>query len=68
MEHGTVSISCDECSVGPGPCCEDCVVSFVLGYEGHEGLVVDAAEARALRLLAGAGLVPPVRHRCAAAG
>lgn len=45
------------------PVCADCVVSFVLGRQPEDALVVDAAEARAVRLLSGVGLVPEFRHR-----
>lgn len=42
--------------------CDDCVVSFICGREPDEAVVFDADEARALRLLGGAGLVPGLRH------
>jgi hypothetical protein len=42
--------------------CDDCVVSFLLGREPHDAVVIDADEARAMRLLEGAGLVPTLRH------
>jgi hypothetical protein len=42
--------------------CDDCVVSFVVGREPGTALVIDAAEVRAVRLLAGAGLLPELRH------
>jgi hypothetical protein len=54
---GTVRIDCDECAKQGTDQCKDCVVTFVLDRE--EGpLVVDAEEARALRALGEAGLVP----------
>ena len=40
------------------PVCDDCVVSFIVGREPEDALVVDADEARAVRLLGRAGLVP----------
>lgn len=50
-------IDCDACVHQGTDQCEDCVVSFLL--EREEGaVVVDAAEARALRRLGEAGLVP----------
>jgi hypothetical protein len=55
-ESGCV-IDCDTCAVR-GDACADCVVSVMLGGPPD---VVPAAEARALDLLAGAGLVPPLR-------
>lgn len=58
-----VTIDCDEC-VGQGTsACEDCVVTFLCGRQPDEAVVVDVAEARALRLLGGAGLVPSLRHQ-----
>ncbi len=43
--------------------CEDCVVTFIVNREPEEAVVFDADEWRAVRLLAGAGLVPDLRHR-----
>lgn len=52
-------IDCDTCAVR-GDACGDCVVSVILG--GPPGAVtVDAAEQRALSVLAEAGLVPPLQ-------
>jgi hypothetical protein len=52
-----VLIDCDECTKQGTDQCNDCVVTFVLDRD--EGpLVVDADEARALRALGEAGLVP----------
>ena len=42
--------------------CADCIVTFVCGREPDDALVIDAEEARAFRLLIGAGLVPELRH------
>lgn len=42
--------------------CRDCVVSFIVGREPGEAVVVDVEEERAVRLLARAGLVPRLRH------
>ena len=42
--------------------CDDCVVSFIVGRQPDDAVVVDADEARAVRLLEQAGLVPGVRH------
>ena len=52
MPTESVSISCD-----------DCVVTFVLGPPAASGIVVDVAEARAVRMLQRAGLVPELRFR-----
>ena len=42
--------------------CDDCVVSFVVSREPGSALVIDYEEERAVRMLAGAGLVPGIRH------
>jgi hypothetical protein len=52
------TIDCDECVMQGTSTCDDCVVSFVVGRDPGTALVIDAAEARAVRLLAGAGLLP----------
>ncbi len=55
-------IDCADC-IGPSVgACDDCVVSFLLGREPDDAVVIDVAEARALRLLADADLVPGLRH------
>jgi hypothetical protein len=55
-------ISCDDCRMQGTDACRDCVVTFIL--DRRDGAVVfDAAEERALRALARAGLVPDVRWR-----
>ncbi|HEV2889356.1 MAG TPA: hypothetical protein VGX28_03190 [Frankiaceae bacterium] len=50
-------IDCDTCTVR-GDACHDCVVSVMLGGPPD---VVAAEEQRALDVLAGAGLVPPLQ-------
>lgn len=55
-EPGCV-IDCDTCTVR-GAACADCVVSVMLGGPPE---VVPPDQARALDVLAGAGLVPPLR-------
>ncbi|MEA2829165.1 MAG: hypothetical protein QOG43_3604 [Actinomycetota bacterium] len=42
--------------------CEDCVVTFICGREANEAVIIDVAEARAVRLLGEVGLVPPLRQ------
>jgi hypothetical protein len=66
-------IDCDACAVR-GPACGDCVVSVLLGGPPVHGDVqppasgdapvpveLDGAERAALAVLAGCGLVPPLR-------
>ncbi len=57
-----MTISCDECSMQSTSACDDCVVSFICDREPDEAVVFDVAEARAMRMLQGAGLVPELRH------
>ncbi|HAM02662.1 MAG TPA: hypothetical protein DCQ30_10640 [Acidimicrobiaceae bacterium] len=69
MAGPTIAISCDECALQETDACDDCLVSFVLGREPDDAVVIDAEEARAVRMLARAGLVPALRfasrtHRC----
>lgn len=61
---GEVSvISCDDCVMQHTDACDDCVVTFICGREPDAAaVVVDVAEARAMRLLGDAGLVPPLRR------
>jgi len=58
----TLTISCSDCEMQGTSVCEDCVVSFIIDREPDDALVIDASEARAVRLLASAGLLPRLRH------
>jgi hypothetical protein len=62
MAAGSLTISCDDCVLESTSSCQDCVVSFLLDREPQDAVVIDADEARAMRLLQGAGLVPWLRH------
>lgn len=59
----TMTISCDDCMMQDTPACGGCVVNFICDREPGEVVVIDVAEARAVRLLGRSGLVPPLRHR-----
>jgi hypothetical protein len=63
-----VRIACDECLMQDTEACADCVVSYICSREPDDAIVIDVEEARAMRLLAGAGLVPWLRHTRRAAG
>ncbi len=39
-----VTIDCEECVMRETAACDDCVVSFVMGREPGEALVIDVAE------------------------
>jgi hypothetical protein len=54
-----VLIDCDSCEVR-GLACGDCVVTVLLGAP-PDGVVLDDDERRAIGVLAGSGLVPPLR-------
>ena len=56
-------IDCDECVRQHSTTCEDCVVTFLLGREADDAVVIDVREERKLRLLQDAGLVPALRHQ-----
>lgn len=57
-----ITISCDDCSMQGGSACDDCLVSFILREDPSDAVVIDAEEARAVRMLARGGLVPRLRH------
>jgi hypothetical protein len=55
-------ISCDDCVMQGTSTCEDCVVTFICNRDEGDAVVIDVAEARAVRLLGDAGLVPQLRQ------
>ena len=57
----TLTIECDQCVMQHTDACDDCVVSFLLEREPDDAIVVDANEARAIRMLERAGLLPSLR-------
>jgi hypothetical protein len=59
---GVLRIDCDDCAMQGTECCADCLVTFICSREAGEAVVVDVAEARALRMLSDAGLLPASRH------
>jgi hypothetical protein len=59
---GVLRIDCDDCAMQGTECCADCLVTFIWSREPGEAVVVDVAEARALRVLSDAGLLPASRH------
>jgi len=58
---GGLTIDCDCCALRNTTACDDCVVSFLLEREADDAVVIDADEARAMRMLERAGLVPTLR-------
>jgi len=63
MPTENISISCDDCALNGTSACADCIVTFLLHPPVTYGIVVDVAEARAVRMLQRAGLVPELRFR-----
>jgi hypothetical protein len=61
MTTPTLTIDCDQCSLRSTDACADCVVSYLLDREPDDAVVIDAGEARAMRMLQHAGLVPSLR-------
>jgi hypothetical protein len=58
----TLTIDCDDCVMQGTDACRDCIVTFLCEDSGG-GVVIDAVEARAVTMLARAGLTPALRHR-----
>ena len=59
----SMTIDCEDCVMQRTVACEDCVVTAICGRAPEDAVVIDAAEARAVRLLGRSGLVPPLLHR-----
>ncbi len=59
-------IDCDDCRMQHTDACADCVVTFIVGREPGDAVVIDVDEERAVRRLALVGLVPELRHQSAA--
>jgi len=55
-------IDCDECVMQHTATCDDCVVTFLVGRQPGDAVVLDLDEERALRSLEQAGLVPGLLH------
>jgi hypothetical protein len=53
-----LTIDCDSCALQHSTACDDCIVTFLLDREPDDAVVIDADEARAMRMLERAGLVP----------
>jgi hypothetical protein len=57
----TITIECDACTMQGTAACDDCVVTYLLGRDPDDAVVIDADEARAMRMLEQAGLLPSLR-------
>lgn len=60
---GTITVDCDSCVMRGTEACDECVVSFLLGREPDDAVVIDADEARAMRMLEQAGLLPALKFQ-----
>lgn len=58
-DDAPVLLDCATCAVR-GIGCSDCVVALLLGPP--DTVAVDGGQVQALAVLAGSGLVPPLRH------
>jgi hypothetical protein len=61
-DGGPLTIDCGDCVMAGTPACDDCIVSFIVGREPGDAVIIDAEEERALRSLSDGGLVPRLRH------
>lgn len=59
----TTTINCGDCVMAKTNHCDDCLVSFILDREPDDAVIIDAAEARAVRMLSRAGLLPEIKHQ-----
>jgi hypothetical protein len=59
----TLNISCSDCCMQHTDACDDCLVTFICDRQPDSAVVIDATEARAVRLLSQSGLLPELRHR-----
>ena len=62
-DGGVLTIDCGTCELHHTSACTDCVVTFLCDRTAGGAVVIDVAEARAIRLLGTGGLVPELRHR-----
>ena len=67
MSMPSLTIDCDQCPLQHTSACDDCLVTFLLDRDPDDAVVIDADEARAVRMLERAGLVPNIRF-CERAG
>lgn len=70
MNGSGLTISCDDCSMRCTSACDDCVVTFLLADDHDhstdpDSMVLDLDQARVVRLLGKAGLVPDLKYRVA---
>ena len=49
--EGGLTIDCDRCTLQGTDACDDCVVTFLLGRDPDDAVVIDADEARSSKKL-----------------
>ncbi|MCP5026444.1 MAG: hypothetical protein GY929_09185 [Actinomycetia bacterium] len=59
----SLTVDCDQCRMQYTDACGDCLVTFLCGAESEHEVVIDGDEARALQVMADAGMVPQLRHQ-----
>lgn len=59
----TITVECESCVVRDTDACRDCVVTFLVDRDPDDAVVIDADEARAMRMLERAGLLPSLRFQ-----
>jgi hypothetical protein len=62
----TITVECESCVMRDTSACEDCVVTYLLERDPDDAVVIDADEARAMRMLEQAGLLPSLRFEARA--
>ena len=63
MAASPLTIDCDQCMLRESDACNGCLVSFLLDREPDDAVIIDASEARAVRMLERVGLVPSIRYQ-----
>ena len=61
-----LTIDCGCCALQGTAACRGCLVSFVLDREPGDAVIIDVDEARALRVLTRAGLIPDSKFEASA--
>ncbi|MFM8650053.1 MAG: hypothetical protein ACKODY_09865 [Actinomycetota bacterium] len=58
----SILIDCDTCVARDTEACSDCMMSYLCRDDSQMAVIFDLDEMRAVRILAEAGLGPPLRH------
>jgi hypothetical protein len=65
-DESALTIDCGCCALQGTAACRGCLVSFVLDREPGDAVIIDVEEARALRVLTRAGLIPGSKFEASA--